>query len=266
MGAVNGNLTRPEVAVVIPLDDPRGDVVEHLRTWTQGQTLARNRFQMMLSADGAHPDFERRVAEELAPQDEIVSAPGARLMGLYDAAARAATAPVLLLSEAHVRADPRCLEVVAEAFEDDEGLDAATIKHIQSASGGISPLSERWFARSFAEWDRAGWVRLNTTAVAIRSAAYERTGESTSASACMRPRCCRRASTTRALGSGTSRTPLSRMSWRRRWGSHWPSVPTSPGASASSAMSKTTRSASATSGRPASGTVARSTGRTYPGP
>ena len=176
MGAVNGNLTRPEVAVVIPLDDPRGDVVEHLRTWTQGQTLARDRFQMMLSADGAHPDFERRVAEELAPQDEIVSAPGARLMGLYDAAARAATAPVLLLSEAHVRADPRCLEVVAEAFADDEGLDAATIKHIQSASGGISPLSERWFARSFAEWDRAGWVRLNTTAVAIRSAAYERTG------------------------------------------------------------------------------------------
>jgi hypothetical protein len=164
------------LAVVVPLEDPRGDVVEHLRTWTQSQTLARDRFQVILSADGRHPEFERQVAAELAPQDELVSAPGASLMGLYDAGARGARAPVLILTEAHVRADPECLAVVADAFAEDPDLDAATLRHIQSASSGISPLSERWFARSFDQWDRAGWRRLNTTGVAIRAEAYERVG------------------------------------------------------------------------------------------
>ncbi len=61
-----------ELAVVIPLEDPRGDVVKHLRTWTRSQTLPRERFQVVLGADGRHPEFERQVASELAPQDEIV--------------------------------------------------------------------------------------------------------------------------------------------------------------------------------------------------
>jgi hypothetical protein len=165
-----------DLAVVIPLEDPRGDVVDHLRTWTRSQTLARDRFQVVLGADGRHPDFERRVAGELGPQDELVSIPHGTLMALYDGAARAAKAPVLILSEAHVRADPGCLEAVAEAFAADPDLDAATIRHRQSATRGISGLSERWFARCFEAWDRAGWARLNTTGVAISADAYTRVG------------------------------------------------------------------------------------------
>ena len=169
-------MSSPELAVIIPLEDPRGDVVKHLRTWTRSQTLPRERFQVILGADGRHPEFERQVASELAPQDEIVVAPGAPLMGLYDAGASAAQAPVLLFTEAHVRAEPECLAVVAQAFAVDSDLDAATLTHVQSPSDGISPLSERWFARSFDEWDRAGWIRLNTTAVALRGETYTRVG------------------------------------------------------------------------------------------
>ena len=166
----------PELAVVIPLEDPRGDVVEHLRTWSQRQSLERGRFQVVLSADGRHPDFERSVASELAPQDQLVSAPGATLMGLYDAGARAARAPVLILTEAHVRAEPGCVAAVARAFADDADLDAAMLKHLQSVTTGISRLSERWFARCFEAWDRAGWPRLNTTGVAVRQESYLRVG------------------------------------------------------------------------------------------
>jgi hypothetical protein len=166
----------PEVAVVIPLEDPRGDVVEHLRTWTRRQSLPREHFQVVLSADGRHPDFEQRVAAELASQDQLVSAPGATLMGLYDAGARAARAPVLILTEAHVRAEPGCVAAVAEAFASDPEFDAATLKHLQSATTGISGLSKRWFARCFEAWDRAGWPRLNTTGVAVRSESYLRVG------------------------------------------------------------------------------------------
>lgn len=169
-------MSHMDLAVVIPLEDPRGDVVEHLRTWSHDQTLPRERFQLVLGADGRHPDFERQVATVLAPQDEVVSAPGASLMGLYDAAARAATAPVLLLTEAHVRADPACLATVAEAFAADDELEVATLTNLQTASSGISPLSKRWLEQAFDEWDRAGWIRLSTTGVAIRGETYTHVG------------------------------------------------------------------------------------------
>ena len=170
-------LTTPEVAVVVPLDDPRGDVVEHLRTWTRGQTLERGRFQVVASADPEHSDFARRIAGELMPHDRLVTVPGANLMGLYDAAASGASAPVLLLTEAHVRAEPGCVAAIAEAFADDPGLDVGTLKHHQIVeAGGISGFSSRWFERAFAAWKAAGWLRLNITGVAIRTEAYRGVG------------------------------------------------------------------------------------------
>jgi hypothetical protein len=169
-------MSTPDLAVVIPLEDPRGDISEHLRTWTQSQTLPRERFQMVLGADGRHPEFERQMASELAPQDEVVSAPGASLMGLYDAAARGATAPLLVLTEAHVRAEPGCLGAVAEAFAADKKLDVATLTNLQTASSGISPLSKRWLEQAYGEWERAGWMRVSVTGFAIRGDAYTRAG------------------------------------------------------------------------------------------
>jgi Glycosyltransferase like family 2 len=165
-----------EVAVIVPLEDPRGDVVEHLRTWTHGQVLARERYQLVVGASGEHPEFERRVAELLAPQDAIVPAPGASLMGLYEAAARAARAPVLVLTEAHCSAEPECLAAVTDAFETDRELDAATLEYWQNASTDVGELSKRWFARVFEAWDRAGWARLEVAGSAIRTEAYARAG------------------------------------------------------------------------------------------
>ena len=166
----------PQVALVVPLEDPRGDVVDHLRTWTDGQTLARERYQVLVGASGEHPDLERRVAGLLAPQDALASAPGASLMDLYDTAARAARAPVLVLTEAHCRAEPRCLESVGRAFAADPDLDAVTFEHRQSARTPVGELTERWFARVFRAWDRAEWKRLSPAGVAIRAEAYVRAG------------------------------------------------------------------------------------------
>jgi hypothetical protein len=175
----NGTL---ELAVVFPLEDPRGDVVDHLRTWTDAQTLSRDRYQIVVAANGQHPDFERRIAEELEPQDALVAATGvtepagAMVINLYDTAVRAADAPVLVLTEAHCRADPGCLEAVADAFAENEELDAATFEHRQEAPGDVAALSERWFERAHAAWRSRDWVRLNPGGVAVRAAAYERAG------------------------------------------------------------------------------------------
>ena len=49
---------RAKLSVVIPLVDARGDIARHVRSWTAGQTLPRERFQVILaSAKVAHSFF-----------------------------------------------------------------------------------------------------------------------------------------------------------------------------------------------------------------
>jgi hypothetical protein len=164
----------PELAVVVPLENPRGDIADHLRTWTHGQTLARERYQVIVGAGGEYPDAETRLAELLAPQDAVVPAADPSLFGLYEAAARGARAPVLVVTEAHVMADPACLATVAEAFAADPELDCASFVHRQRVSTPEAELIERWFERAWEAWDLEDWPRLAAAGFAIRSAAYDR--------------------------------------------------------------------------------------------
>jgi hypothetical protein len=178
-----------EIALIVPLEDPRGDVVEHLRGWTDRQTLARERYQLVAGADGRHPDFERAVSEILRPQDEIVRLPGGTpsgrrsegdgyisLIELYDAAARAARAEVLVFTEAHVHGDPGCLEAVADRFRAEPELDAAMLNHSELAYSDFAKLSARWFERCHATWDGDDWIRLKIGGAAVRPDAYARAG------------------------------------------------------------------------------------------
>ncbi len=164
----------PELAVVVPLENPRGDIADHLRTWTQGQTLARERYQVVVGAGGEYPDAERRLAEQLAPQDALVPATDPSLFGLYKAAAQGASAPLLVVTEAHVLADPECLTTVADAFAADRELDAASFVHRQRAQTPEAELIERWFERAFDAWEFEDWHRLGAAGFAIRAAVYER--------------------------------------------------------------------------------------------
>src|SRR6476659_1726021 len=91
----------PVVSVLVPLEDTRGDVAEHLRTWTHAQELARDRFQVVLAGAGSDPEGERRLEEHLAPQDALVRVPGAGLIDLWNAAAARADAGWLVFTEAH---------------------------------------------------------------------------------------------------------------------------------------------------------------------
>jgi hypothetical protein len=168
----NGGTGDLEIAVVVPLENPRGDVAEHLGTWTDDQTLERERYRVVIGASGEYPDAERRLAEHLAPQDEIVRAPDPSLFGLYQAAANGARAPVLVVTEAHVRADPGCLAAVADAFAADPELDGATFVHHQSVQTPEAALIERWFERAYASWDLEDWPRLAAAGFAIRASAY----------------------------------------------------------------------------------------------
>jgi hypothetical protein len=107
---------RPEISVVIPLVDPRGDGQDHMRTWTHLQTFPRERFQVVAVSNGSNPKHERDIARLLAPHDRLVQHASHNVLELYDAGARQADGRLLVLSEHHCLAHPTCLAEAAAYF------------------------------------------------------------------------------------------------------------------------------------------------------
>jgi hypothetical protein len=128
----------PEVAVLVPLEDSRGDVAEHLRTWTSAQSLARERYQVVLAADGRDAEGERRLETLLGRGDALVRAPGAGLIDLWNAAASGADAPWLVFTEAHCLADPGCLDALVRALETPRGTWAPVGSTTSTPNGTVT--------------------------------------------------------------------------------------------------------------------------------
>jgi hypothetical protein len=167
---------RPLIAVLVPLEDSRGDVATHLRSWTHEQTLARERFQVIVASADADPAGERAVADLLAPGDALVRTPGVGVVDLWNAAAARAEASWLVFTEAHCLGDPKCLEALAYAVESDPALDAASLHHGHSAPTRSGDLCARWFGEVYEQWDRDTWRHLNFVGVAVRREVFEAVG------------------------------------------------------------------------------------------
>ena len=99
-----------QFSVLVPLEDARGDVVEHIQSWTHRQSFPRKLFQVILASDGNDPVGERELAKILEPHDVLAHANTNHVVGLWRTAAKHATAPWLILTEAHCQADPGCLD------------------------------------------------------------------------------------------------------------------------------------------------------------
>jgi hypothetical protein len=166
-----------DVSVVIPLDDARGDAIEHLRTWTHGQTLDRDRYQLVLVSDGADAAGDQRIAELLQSHDRFLTSPDAGLMDLWDEGVREADSDWLLLTENHVEALPDTLERAVEGIVETPGLDAASIEHGHIAPTPTGELGVDWFDQVYGEWYSPGnWRRLNLAGYVIRRDVYDGVG------------------------------------------------------------------------------------------
>lgn len=157
-----------QFSVLVPLEDARGDVVEHLRTWTHQQTFPRERFQLILASDGADPAGERELTKVLEPQDVLTHADTSHVVGLWREAAENATAPWLILTEAHCQADPGCLAATAEAIATEPDLDAAMFTHGHITHAVPGELTARWFKHMYSRWSKSEWAYLNLVGAAVR--------------------------------------------------------------------------------------------------
>jgi hypothetical protein len=167
---------RPLITVVVPLIDTRGDAAEHVRSWTQNQSLARERYQVIVASPPGDPELQRQVGAILTPHDRMLLVERDEV-GLYDAAAEQADADWLLPTESHCLGHSDCLSEVTNAIAEDRDLEALTLDHGHIVHNPVDRLCARWFGDVYETWEHPNeWARLNLVGFAIRRDAYHEEG------------------------------------------------------------------------------------------
>ena len=166
----------PEIAVLFPLYDAREDALANLRTWTRDQTLERSRFQLVVGARRVDAALADAVLRELEPHDVLASCEANDEADLWQAAAGSASARWLLVTEAHCRAQPDCLEVIASALAAHPELAAASLGLDHERRGHHRELLPRWFEDHFEVWGDRAWTQLVAFGFLIRASLFRELG------------------------------------------------------------------------------------------
>jgi hypothetical protein len=166
-----------EIAVIYPMVDVRGRAVEHVRTWTHGQTLARDRYCVVVATDGTSVAQEREVRQLLGPRDAMICLPNASEEALLNAAAARAGTPWLVFTEGHCRAQPDCLEAVARWIASSPRAQAGNFRVDHGDPDRFGELIHRWFDMLHARWLAPDeWPRIHVAGFAIRTDVFATSG------------------------------------------------------------------------------------------
>ena len=167
-------MQRPQVSIVIPLPDHREQALGAIRSWL-AQDCPPGDFQIVVLSDGAEPDLAASAAALLRPGDRMLTIAGAALHDLYNAGVRAAAADLLLLTEAHVMAEPDCVtQVIARMAVGD-------VDHAALASGGIdenrlAAQEQTLYEEALQARLAAGWDLCTVRGFVVRRERFERAG------------------------------------------------------------------------------------------
>ena len=166
-----------QITVVYPNFDPRGQAADRVRTWTHGQTLARERYRVVVASGSTDTSQDQEVAQLLGPGDELFRVPGVCDVALWNAGAARAGTPWLVFTEGHALADTRCLEALARWIAANPNAEAGNFNVGHDESHFLGRMSRRWFDMIHACWRAPGeWPRLIYTGCAIRADVFEAIG------------------------------------------------------------------------------------------
>src|SRR5262245_4657710 len=168
-----------DLSVVLTLMDDRGHTTECLSSWTRGQTLARERYEVVVVASGREPEVEAIARPLLTAHDRMLKYEAANELTLVEFGARQARGKWLLFTEAHCVAEPACLaELVAHLQTHESQFAGACIRSTTDGSSHpLARLEERWYREGFAAWSREGdWRKVTIRGTAVRRDAYENVG------------------------------------------------------------------------------------------
>jgi hypothetical protein len=174
--ALAGDLSRPLITVIYPLFDIRGSADDALRTWTEQQTLSRERYRVCVLSSGKGAAHERTLRRLLADGDDVIEVPKGNDAAMWNAGAAQATTPWLVFIEAHSLADPRCLERTAAWIATEHGA-VGNFTVLHSDAYLQARLAGRWFAELQSIWRSPGeWRRVHRSGLVIRADVFNRVG------------------------------------------------------------------------------------------
>ena len=165
----------PALSVVVPTLDHRGHIAESLSSWTRGQTLARDRYEVIVVDDGGDPAIARTARGLLGAGDRLLTVAGAAEPVLHDQGARAARGAVVLFTEAHCVAEPDCLaKLLAYLDAHHNELAGACLTTLDDGNPHpIARIEARAYQEGFARWSQPGdWRKVTIRGTAVRRDAY----------------------------------------------------------------------------------------------
>ena len=162
--------TAAAITVIYPVHELRGDSVSPLRSWTREQTLARDRYRVLVVCGEA--DRERAAAMQslLGPNDEFLQVSGRGYGLLLNAASARARTPWLVMTEGHCIAEPGCLEAVMRWIEanPDGQIGNFDLTHLKDTV--VTRLVARWYDELLMQWSMPpNWPHAISGGFAIRA-------------------------------------------------------------------------------------------------
>ncbi len=166
-----------DLSLVVPLADARGDALEHLRSWIDGQTHPRERYQLVVVSDSSLPESDAEIAARLRPQDRFLTCPGANEMTLYSEGARAAESEILFWTELHCIARPDCIAEVVTFMRTHGELAGGYLANDRLNRNDLARMEEFLYTETHKIWGREDhWDKVRFHGFAIRNRIYRQIG------------------------------------------------------------------------------------------
>lgn len=170
-------IAAPAFSVVIPLYDWRDSPLDCIRSWTHKQSLARDRFEVLVVGNGTNPTLEQQVAAMLPPQDRLLHAGVPNEIELYNEGAKAARGGMLVFTENHCMAAGDCLERLAAWFDAHPGMDGACLNSVTAKINTFARMEDLVFEARFSDWKTPEhWHKALLRGFAVRRAVFDDVG------------------------------------------------------------------------------------------
>lgn len=163
------------ISVVVAYEDPRARA-EYVKTWTEGQTIAGDKYEVIVVTDGAHPAIEKEIAKHLRPQDVLVRSPGTERFLLCNVGAELARGDQLFFTEDHCLAEPGGVELAARVLGELK-VECATVGWGNSNDSYVGLFEEHATTENMRVWHAPGhWNILRARGFVITRRAFVAAG------------------------------------------------------------------------------------------
>jgi len=166
------------LTVIFPAFDVRGDIVDHVRLWTEQQDFDGLRYRVLVVAGTETELDEAGLRTVLRKQDGLLRIPGSgRDADYWNAGALEAATSWLLFVEAHGLPERESLSALAAWIAANPNGVACNFRINNLEGGRVGDLMGRWFDEIHRSWAAPStWRRLHRTAFAIRRDVFEEAG------------------------------------------------------------------------------------------